>query len=126
MFINEHISVKIVGMGLFTAAAFLASFLGTGVSRKMIQVGDGIAGILHRVLYYFVLLIALLAAAYILCRIFCLFVDVLPYSDELGIAAGQALLTVLVGASFLVFLIIPYFQTLIVLVLRMILSKSER
>ena len=34
MLINEDISVKIVGMGLFTLAAFLASFLGTRVSYE--------------------------------------------------------------------------------------------
>ena len=32
--IDEDISVKIVGMGLFTLAAFLASFLGTRVSYE--------------------------------------------------------------------------------------------
>ena len=39
MLINEDISVKIFGMSFFTSVAFLASFLGTRVSRKMIQVG---------------------------------------------------------------------------------------
>lgn len=125
MCINEDISVKIVAMGLFTSAAFLASFLGTGVSRKMIQVGDKITSLLLRILYYIALLIALLAVAYILMLIFDSITEIVPYSNELGIAAGQAMLTVLIGASFLVFVIIPYFQTLIVLVLRKLVTKEK-
>ena len=39
MLMNEDISVKIFGMSLFTSVAFLASFLGTRVSRKM-QIGS--------------------------------------------------------------------------------------
>ena len=125
MFINEHISVKIVAMGLFTSAAFLSSFLGTKVSQKMIQIGDKIATILLRVLYYIALLIALLNVACILLMIFNFITDIIPYSNEIGIAAGQAMLTVLIGSSFLVFAIIPYIQTLIVLGLRKIMSNRQ-
>lgn len=39
MLMNEDISVKIFGMSLFTSVAFLASFLGTRVRRKM-QIGS--------------------------------------------------------------------------------------
>ena len=124
--IDEDISVKIVGMGLFTLAAFLASFLGTRVSRKMIQVGDKIASIQLRIFYYIVLLIALLAVACVICLIFFLFVEAMPHSKELGSAAGEAMLAVLVGLSFLVFASIPYFQTLIVLGLRKIITKIEK
>ena len=126
MFIHEDISVKIFGMSLFTSVAFLASFLGTRVSRKMIQVGDKIPCLLLQILYYIALLIALLAVAYILLLIFNSITDVIPYSNELGIAAGQAMLTVLIGSSFLVFAIIPYFQTLIVFGLRKVITKIEK
>ena len=126
MLINEDISVKIFGMSLFTSVALLASFLGTRVSRKMIQVGDKIPYLLLQILYYIALLSALLAAAYILLLIFNSITDVIPYSNELGIAAGQAMLTVLISSSFLVFAIIPYFQTLIVLCLRKIASGKVK
>lgn len=125
MLINEDISVKIFGMSLFTLVAFLASFLGTRVSRKMIQVGDKIASILLRILYYIVLLIALLAACYVIWLIIYFIIEAIPYSNELGIAAGEAMLAVLTGFSVLVFVIIPYFQTLIVLGLRKIITKKE-
>lgn len=122
LFINEDISVKIFGMCIFTFAAFFASFLGTGVSRKMIEKGDEIASILLRILYYFVLLIALLIVLLAIWLISSFLFDVIPFSNEVGIAAGQAVLAVLIGASFFVFAIIPYLQTLIVLGLRKILS----
>lgn len=124
MLINEDISVKILGMSLFTGVAILASFLGTKVSRKMIQVGDKLPHLLLQILYYIALLIALWAVAYILLLIFNSITDVISYSSELGIAAGQAMLTVLIGSSFLVFAIVPYFQTLIVLSLRRLITKN--
>ena len=127
MLINEDISVKIFGMSLFTLVAFLASFLGTRVSRKMIQVGDKISSILIRVLYYIALLIVILAVCYVICLILFVFEAVpVTYSNELGIAAGEAMLAVLIGSSFLVFVIIPYIQTLIVLTLRKIITKTEK
>lgn len=126
MLINEDISVKIFGMSFFTSVAFLASFLGTRVSRKMIQVGDKIENIPFRILYYIVLLIALLAAGYAICSIILLIFEAMPHSNELGIAAGEAMFAVLIGFSFLVFVIIPYFQTLIVLGLRKIIIKKEK
>lgn len=126
MLINEDISVKIFGVSLFTSVAFLASFLGTGVSRKVIQIGDKLPGLLFRILYYIALSIVLVAVAYILLLSFNSITDVIPYSNEPGIAAGQAMLTVLIGSSFLVFAIIPYFQTLIVLGLRKLITKIEK
>lgn len=125
MLINEDISVKIFGMSLFTSVAFLASFLGTRVSRKMIQVGDKIENIPLRILYYIVLLIALLAAGYAICSIILLIFEAMPHSNELGIAAGEAMFAVLIGLSFFVFVIIPYFP-LIVLGLRKIIIKKEK
>ena len=123
MCINEHISVQIIVMCLFTSAALLASFLGSKVSRKIIQTGDRILELPKRVLYYIALFFALLAVTCILYLIYEAVTDILPYSNELGIAAGQAMLTVVISASFLIFVIIPYFQTLIVLLLRKLLAK---
>lgn len=123
LFINEDISVKIFGMCIFTLAAFFASFLGTRVSRKMIEMGDKIASILLRIIYYIVLLIALLIVLLVIWLIISFLFEVIPFSNELGIAAGEAMLAVLIGASFLVFAIIPYLQTLIVLGLRKIFSR---
>lgn len=118
MFINEDISVKIFGTIVFTLVAFLASVIGGRVSRKMIQTGDKLSGLLHKILYYFALLLLLIAVATLLYLIYDNVVDVIPYSSDLGIAAGQAILTVIIALAFLFFVITPYVQTLIVLFIR--------
>ena len=122
--IHEDISVKLFGMSLFTLAAFFASFPGTKVSKKMIETGDKISRLFLRILYYFAVLIVLLVFGCLLVLLFEYITNGISYSNELGIAAGQAMLTVLIGASFLIFLIIPYIQTLIVLVLRKIRKRK--
>ena len=122
--IHEDISVKFFGMSLFTLAAFFASFPGTKVSKKMIETGDKISRLFLRILYYFAVLIVLLVFGCLLVLLFEYITNGISYSNELGIAAGQAMLTVLIGASFLIFLIIPYIQTLIVLVLRKIRKRK--
>lgn len=120
MFINEDISVKIFGTIVFTLVAFLASVIGGRVSRKMIQTGDKLSGLLHKILYYFALLLLIIAVATLLYLIYDNVVDVIPYSGDLGIAAGQAILTVIIALAFLFFVITPYVHTLIVLFIRKI------
>lgn len=120
---NEHYTVKLVAGFLFCFAALLASFLGTWVSRKMIQTGDRIPNILLRILYYIGLLVGSLAIAALVGGGCITVLGNMPLSNELGIAAGQAMLIVLFGFALIVFLIVPYLQTIIVLLLRKILLK---
>lgn len=119
----EHYTVKLVAGFLFCFAALLASCLGTWVSRKMIQTGDRIPNILLRILYYIGLLVGSLAIAALVGGGCITVLGNRPLSNELGIAAGQAMLIVLFGFALFVFLIVPYLQTIIVLLLRKILQK---
>lgn len=119
----EHYTVKLVAGVLFSFATLLASFLGTRVSRKMIQVGDRIPNILLRILYYIGLLVGSLAIAALVGGGCIIVLGNMPHSNELGIAAGQAMLIVLFGFALFVFLIVPYLQTIVVLLLRKILQK---
>ena len=121
-FHNEHYTVKLVAGFLFCFAALLASFLGTRVSRKMIQTGDGIPNILLRILYYIGLLVGSLAIAALVGGGCITVLGNRLHSNELGIAAGQAMLVVLLGVALFVFLIVPYLQTIIVLLFRKILK----
>lgn len=125
IFINEDISVKIFGTSLFTSVAFFASLISTKICRKIIQLGEKIASIILRIFYYIILLIVILVAGYVICFIIHFIFEAMPFSNELGIAAGEAMLAVLIGSSFLVLLIIPYIQTLIVLGLSKIITKTE-
>lgn len=117
----EHYTVKLVAGFLFCLAALLASFPGTLVSRRMIQTGDRIPNILPRILYYIGLLVGSVAIAALVGGGCITILGNMPLSNELGIAAGQAMLIVLFGFALFVFLIVPYLQTIIVLLLRKIL-----
>ena len=97
VFQNEHYTVKLVAGFLFCFAALLASFLGTRMSRKMIQTGDRIHNILLRILYYIGLLVGSLAIAGLVGGSCITVLGNRPHSNELGIAAGQAMLIVLSG-----------------------------
>lgn len=121
VFQNEHYTVKLVAGFFFCFAALLASFPGTLMSRKMIQTGDRIPNILLRILYYIGLLVGSVAIAALVGGGGITILGNRPLSNELGIAAGQAMLIVLLGFSLFVFLIVPYLQTIIVLLLRKIL-----
>jgi len=45
---------------LFTAIAVLVSFLGAGISKKILRTGDEISSRIVRIIYYWVLLIVLI------------------------------------------------------------------
>lgn len=117
VFQNEHYTVKQVAGFLFCSAALLASFLGTRVSRKMIQTGDRISNILLRILYYIGLLVVSLAIAALVGG------GCITVLGNMAQSIGQAMLIVLFGFALFVFLIVPYLQTIIVLLLRKILKK---
>lgn len=124
IFQNEHDTMKQVAGFFFCSAALLASFLGTPVSRKMIRIGDGISHVLLRILYYIGLLVGSLAIA-ALVGVGCVTVlgNVLPLSDGME-GLGQALWIVFFGSSLFVFLVVPYLQTIFVLLLRKIFSQK--
>lgn len=123
LFQNDGDEAKLVAGFLFGSAALLASFLGTRVSRKMIQIGDRIPNILLRILYYAGLLVGSLAIAALVGGGFIIVLGDRIHSNELGIAAGQAMLVLLFGFALFIFLIVPYLQTIIVLILRKIFKK---
>lgn len=123
IFQNEHRMKQVAGF-FYCSVALLASFLGTPVSRKMIRIGDGISHVLLRILYYIGLLVGSLAIA-ALVGVGCVTVlgNVLPLSDGME-GLGQALWIVFFGSSLFVFLVVPYLQTILVLLLRKIFSQK--
>lgn len=117
VFQNDNGETKQVAGFLFCSAALLASFLGTRISRKMIQTGDRIPNILLRILYYIGLLVGSLAIAALVGGGF-----IIILGDKAQ-NMGQALWILLLSFALFVFLIVPYLQTIIVLLLRKILQK---
>jgi hypothetical protein len=123
--INEHISVKIYGIFLFTIVAFLLSFLGTKVSKKMILIGDKVSNIAVRICYYVALLVAILALSATFFIVFTSLTDFIDTSDmEFASALSIAIIVVTICCIFFIFLIVPYIQSLIVLILRRIFGEE--
>lgn len=125
IFQNEHDTMKQVAGFFFCSAALLASFLGTPVSRKMIQTGDRISHVLLRILYYVGLLVGSLAIAVLVGGGFIIITvgggnKLLPR----GMGLNQAVLIAFLGSFLFVFLMVPCLQTIIVLFLRKIFSQK--
>lgn len=122
--INETFIIMIVGCILFSGIAVLMSFLGTSVSKKMIEVGDNISNNILRIMYYLMLFVILLVISILFYSVTAFLSETLFYSDDLAESLGQAILVLAIAFSFFIFVIIPYIQTILVLVLRKFM-KSE-
>lgn len=111
--------------GLFVGAAWLFCFLGTGVSRKMIQIGDKISNKFLRVLYYIMLLPLVLI---IWLGIWAVIEAIVDANDqphqEMAEALSEAFMALFWGAVFMIFVLVPYVQSLLVLLLRKVLKKK--
>lgn len=117
VFQNEYyITKQNVGF-FFCFSVLLASFPGTLVSRKMIQTGDRIPNILLRILYYVGLLVGSLVIAALVGVCFAIVLG------KVDLTIDQITWIVCFGFAVLIFLIVPYLQTILVLLLRKILKK---
>lgn len=92
-------------------------------SRKMIKTGDRIPNILLRILYYTGLPVGSLAIAALVGGGIIVLGN-MPLSNKLRIAAGRFMFILLFVSALFVFLIVPYLQTILVLLLRKILQKN--
>lgn len=115
---NEHITLMLGGTILITVVALVMSFLATPVSKQMIGIGDRIMNKFLRVFYYFILLPFILVVVYLLWRLIIYFFEHMERSTEMGEALGKALIAVFLGVIVLIVFIVPYVQSLIVLLLR--------
>ena len=111
---------------VFAGAAWLICFIGTGVSRKMIQIGDKISNKFLRVLYYIMLLPLVLI---IWLGIWAVIEAIVDANDqphqEMAEALSEAFMALFWGAVFMIFVLVPYVQSLLVLILRKVLKKKD-
>lgn len=111
MFINEDNSW--LGASFILALiAFGLSFPSTSVSRKFIQFANKIDSEVLRVLYYVFLPINLLIIAFLVAAFVVTFMAHL-FSGDLGLA----ILLLFLGLTIIMAVILPYIQTIIVLIL---------
>ena len=119
-FINEDISLRIFATALFMTTALLAVFLGSRVSLLMIKMGDRIRNKIVTVIYYICLPIILICLVLLVWVVMEIVVSGLPDTGNFGSTVGQVYLCVMVAIAVCIFIIIPYVQTIIVLILRKI------
>lgn len=112
--------------GVFVGVAWLVCFLSMGISRKMIQIGDKLPNLFLRVLYYIVLLPLVLIIWLGIWAAIESIVDAnaRPH-QEMGEALSDAFMALFWGAVFMIFVLVPYIQSLLVLLLRKVLKKAE-
>ena len=117
-FHNEHITLMLGATVLITVVALVMSFLATPVSKQMIGIGDRIMNKYLRVFYYFMLLPFILVVVYLLWILIYNFFKLMEQSAEMGEALSKALIAVFLSVVVLIVFIVPYVQSLIVLLLR--------
>lgn len=118
IFHNEDISVRLFATALFTVAALITCFLGTRVSVRIIKTGDRIKNKLVRVLYYIGLPIALICLTGLVWVVMAVVNGKLANTDDIGTSFGQSYILAIVAIAVCIFAIVPYIQTILVLVLR--------
>lgn len=117
MIINEDASWKFIPF-IFGVIVFGLSFPSSVISRKLINIGNNLESKLLRILYY---VIALPIISFLIFGVACLimyfFYENIPKPNEMGAALGQALMFLFFVAVVFICVILPYIQTVIILVL---------
>ena len=116
MTINEDISVKVAFVILFFVVAVAAGFLLAPISKQMIRVGDSITNKLLRSLYYVAILPVTLLVAFVI------YIIIVYLFGQIDGDLGTAIICVFLFTATTIAVLVPYIQTLIVLVVR---RKSE-
>lgn len=123
MFINEHESWSIIPY-ILAAIVFGLSFPSSVISKKVISVEKKIKNKMLKALYYIFALplisVVIFAGIYlIMIRIY----NNAPSSNEMGEALGNALVFLFFVVVAFIGIILPYVQTIIVLILKCIIKN---
>jgi hypothetical protein len=123
MFINEDISWRIIPP-ILAVIVFLISYPSVKISQFLIKIGNKIENKLMKILYYAG---ALTIVSFSLCYgIYFLVISIfeyIPTPNEFEPALGQALLCLFLTILGIICIIIPYVQTLIVLILKQFIRQ---
>lgn len=118
--INEDFPMRLFSVVVFTVLVLMVCFPAAKISRRMIGCGDSVRAGWKRVFYYvsmFALSLVLSFLAYLIIS-----GELFPY--EAG-TLGQAVLIAFSYIAAMVVLFIPFMMSMIVLVLRKIISTEE-
>lgn len=124
LFINEDISWKILPF-IFSLIVFVISYPSSIVSKKLIHIGDKLERKKIKILYYAIILpIILFLLLGVIIGIMYFIFELFPTQNEFGAALGQGLLFLFMIIVITIFLVVPYIQTLIILIIRHFVKKS--
>lgn len=124
MFIHEDSSWVIVAF-IFSLIVFIVSFPSTLISKVFIKIGNRLDKRILKILYYAIILPALTIFLFFgCCCIISLIYDSSSIPDDFAVALGQALLFLFLVATVAICIIIPYIQTLLVLLLKRLVKDK--
>lgn len=117
MFINEDVSWKIFPL-IFAVIVFGISFPSSVISRKLINIGNKLESKLLKILYYAIALPTIsFLLFYGIYAIMLFIAESIPTPNEMGAALSKALFLLFCITIGAICIIVPYIQTLIVLIL---------
>lgn len=123
MFINEDISWKILSF-IFSLITFIMSFPSSIINKKIINLGNNIKNNMIKILFYIIVLPIIIFILSILIYLFNILIfDIFPTSNDFATRLGQGLLILFFIIVEIICIIVPYIQTLIVLILKQIIKK---
>lgn len=124
MFINEDSSWVILPF-IFSLVVFLVSFPSTFISKIFIKMGDRFDKRILQILYYVIILPALIIFLFSgICCIIGFLYERYPSPDSFSTILGQGLVFLFLVVLCFVCIIIPYIQTLLVLFLKKIVKEQ--
>lgn len=124
MFIHEDSSWAIVAF-IFSLIVFIVSFPSTLISKVFIKIGDRLDKRILKILYYIIILPALIIFLFSgICCIIGFLYERYPSSDDFASVLGQGLLFLFLVVAWFVCIIIPYIQTLLILFLRSFVKEQ--
>lgn len=127
LFREEDISFIRITISM-TALAFVISFPGALLSKKLIKIGNNIKNKTLKVLYYLVFLpsLAIIIFLGLYAIIYTIYLNFPENSNSLQDSLSKAFFVIINMFASVILVAIPYFQTLIVLVLNYFNKKTNK
>lgn len=124
MFINEDITWKSLSF-IFSLITFIMSFPSSIISKKIINLGNNIKNNMIKILFYIIVLPIIIFILSILIYLFNILIfDIFPISNDFATELGQGLLILFLITVEIICIIVPYIQTLIVLILKQMIKNK--
>ena len=124
--INEDPQTAIIAAVVFMVVAFLASLIATPICSKIIDLGDRISTKVWKICFYGVLFPTSIAILAVLWSILYALFDRMETPNEMSAVLGQAAIGILLLAIVAFVVLVPYFQTLLLLLLRKLLPEKNK